>query len=117
MLVPRLLESAREQPTNSARDAQSVDTLFGIFARWMHQKKQANDVRMGNVVATAEGKLLRVTKCTYTQGAGRGQGTVQLEGKCIMTHTKHPLRYKTKDVVDVVRLEAKQYQFLYREST
>lgn len=62
--------------------------------------------------------MVRVIKYTYTQGAGRQLGHVQIEGKDIMgSGAKLPLRFKTKDMVNVVRLEEKRHQFLYEEST
>ena len=89
-----------------------------IQCMWMHdvKKKQANDVRVGNVISLSEGKrLVRVTKCMHIQGAARQLGNVQMECKDLATNAKVPLKYKTKDMVDTVRLEERMHQYLYEE--
>ena len=102
--------------TNLATDGYSNALKATIWRRWAHQKKQANDIRTGQVISLQGGKqLVRVTKYSYTQGQGRQLGSVLVEAKDVSTHANVPLRFKTKDMVDVVRMEEKRYQYLYRE--
>jgi elongation factor P len=80
------------------------------------KKKQANDVRVGNVISLNEGKrLVRVMQCSHIQGAARQLGNVQMMCKDLVTNAKVPLKYKTKDMVDIVRLEERVHQYLYEE--
>ncbi|WPT14062.1 Elongation factor P [Picochlorum sp. SENEW3] len=102
--------------TNLAADEYYYAFNNTIWRRWAHQKKQANDIRTGQVISLQGGKqLVRVTKYAYTQGQGRQLGSVLIEAKDVSTHVNVPLRFKTKDMVDVVRMEEKKYQYLYRE--
>lgn len=98
-------------------DQVTIGGCFSRFIRSIHaQKKQANDVRIGNVISLDNGeRLVRVTKCSHVQGAARQLGNVQIESKDLATNAKVPLKYKTKDVVDVVRLEERMHQYLYEE--
>lgn len=78
-------------------------------------KKQANDVRIGNVVSLAGGKqLARVTKFSHSQ-QGRQLAVVQLEARDVNSGSKLQLKYKTKDMVDIARLDERPHQFLYEE--
>ena len=61
-----------------------------------------------------DGKLMQVLKYSHAQ-TGRQLGNVQLEVRDIFTKSKRPLRLRPSDMVDVVRLEEKNYQFLYPE--
>jgi len=117
--------------------------LFQILqAMGVHTKKQANDVRskfslyhrpsrlrslliyliislpiqirIGNIL-DIDGRLLQVLKQAHAQGTGRQLGNVQLELRDILNKSKHPLRLRPSDMVDVVRLDEKKYQFLYQE--
>lgn len=103
-----------ELPVN---DHRATGSCAAQFLRWIHaQKKQANDIRAGNVISLDNGKrLVRVTKCTHIQGAARQLGNVQIECKDLATNAKVPLKYKTKDILDIVRLEERVHQYLYEE--
>jgi elongation factor P len=58
---------------------------------------------------------MQVLKQTHAQGAARQLGNVQLELRDISNKSKHPLKLRPSDMVDVVRLDEKTYQFLYQE--
>lgn len=100
----------------SARRIDPSSFVSDVIRCFHAQKKQANDVRVGNVISLENGKrLVRVTKCTHIQGAARQLGNVQIESKDLNTNAKVPLKYKTKDTLDIVRLEEKPHQYLYEE--
>lgn len=63
-----------------------------------------------------DGKLFQVLKATHSQGAGRQLGNVQLELRDVGTKSKKPLRLRPSDMINIVRLDERQYQFLYRDS-
>ena len=113
-ILETVLGTAEQTVPNNAPDSASF-VCRGL--RWVHaQKKQANDVRAGNVISLDDGRrLVRVIKCTHIQGAARQLGNVQIESKDLVTNAKVPLKYKTKDIVDVVRLEERVHQYLYEE--
>ncbi|KAL4536780.1 hypothetical protein Ndes2437B_g06184 [Nannochloris sp. 'desiccata'] len=85
-----------------------------LQAMGVHTKKQANDIRIGNIL-DIDGRLMQVLKQAHAQGTGRQLGNVQLELRDILNKSKHPLRLRPSDMVDVVRLDEKKYQFLYQE--
>ena len=61
------------------------------------------------------GRRLQVVKQQHTQGVGRQHGTVQLELRDLATRAKQQERRRPGDLLEVVRLEGRPYQFLYRE--
>jgi elongation factor P len=71
-------------------------------------------IRIGNIL-DVDGRLMQVLKQAHAQGTGRQLGNVQLELRDILTKSKHPLRLRPSDMVDVVRLDEKKFQFLYQE--
>lgn len=58
---------------------------------------------------------MQVLKFQHSQGAARQLGNVNLELRDVLTSSKHPLRIRTSDVVEVVRLDEKKFQYLYAE--
>ncbi|KAK9811306.1 hypothetical protein WJX72_001490 [[Myrmecia] bisecta] len=79
-------------------------------------KKQANEIRTGNII-DLNGRLLQVTKFQHTQGSGRQLGNVQLELRDLKLGSKHLERKRPYDMVEVARLEAKPFQFLYTDGS
>ena len=93
------------------------ELLIGSSSRRSHASttKQANDVRIGNVVSLAGGKqLARVTKFSHSQ-QGRQLAVVQLEARDVNSGSKLQLKFKTKDMVEIARLDERPHQFLYEE--
>lgn len=107
--VPRLLDELLSQRTATSQPFSSLPSLKNLT------KKQANDLRIGNVVSLAGGKqLARVTKFSHSQ-QGRQLAVVQLEARDVNSGSKLQLKYKTKDMVDIARLDERPHQFLYEE--
>lgn len=90
-------------------------TILRVLGRWIHAKKQASDIREGNVIETEDGRVLRVTKFSNSQGNARQLTIIHVEAKDVISHVKQSLRLKTRDMVNIVRLEEKLQQFLYEE--
>lgn len=86
----------------------------GLRTMSINFKKQANEVRSGNIIEI-EGRLMQVIKQAHTQGVGRQLGNVQLELRDMLNQSKKPLRLRPSDIVDVVRLDERTFQYLYRE--
>lgn len=99
--------------SNVGRDEAS-GILSGL-GRWIHSKKQASDIREGNVIETDDGRVLRVTKFINSQGNARQLTIIHVEARDVISHAKQSLRLKTRDMVNIVRLEEKLQQFLYEE--
>ena len=57
---------------------------------------------------------MQVLKYAHSQ-TGRQLGNIQLQLRDVITRAKHPLRLRPSDMVDVVRLEERTFQFLYQE--
>jgi hypothetical protein len=69
-------------------------------------------VRPGNILQV-DGKLLLVHKFNHAQGAARALGNVTLELRDVVSRSKHSMRVRPSDALEVVRLEEKRMQCLY----
>ena len=83
-------------------------------ARRLGAVVEANDVRPGNIIEV-NGRLMQVVKQNHSQGNARQIGNVQFELRDVLNKSKHPLRLRPSDMVDVVRLDERNFQFLYQE--
>jgi elongation factor P len=75
----------------------------------------ANSIRAGNVLEH-NGKLWIVSKTPSWAMPGKGGAFVQVEMKDVKTGTKLNERFRSTEEVERVRLDQKQYQFLYLEN-
>ncbi len=75
----------------------------------------ANSIRAGNVLEH-NGKLWIVSKTPSWAMPGKGGAFVQVEMKDVKTGTKLNERFRSTEEVEKVRLDQKQYQFLYLEN-
>jgi elongation factor P len=76
-------------------------------------KINGNAIRPGNVIEH-KGHLWRAVKIQHTQ-PGKGGAYLQVELKDIRDGTKLNERFRASEDVDKVRLDQRQYQFLYGE--
>jgi elongation factor P len=74
----------------------------------------ANSIRAGNVLEH-NGRLYVVNKTPSWAMPGKGGAFVQVEMKDIKTGTKINERFRSSEEVEKVRLDQKDYQFLYFE--
>ncbi len=72
-----------------------------------------NTIKPGNVIEH-KGGLWRAVKTQHTQ-PGKGGAYLQVELKNLRDGTKMNERFRSSERVEKVRLEQKDYQFLYRE--
>jgi len=76
-------------------------------------KINGNAIRPGNVIEH-EGRLWRAVKIFHTQ-PGKGGAFLQVELKDIRDGTKLNERFRSSETVERVRLDEKQYQFLFAD--
>lgn len=76
-------------------------------------KIQGNAIRPGNVIEH-KGRLWRAVKIQHTQ-PGKGGAYLQAELKEIRDGTKLNERFRSSESVERVRLDQREYQFLYAE--
>jgi elongation factor P len=76
-------------------------------------KETAISIRSGNVIEY-EGRLCVVLKNDIVQ-PGKGNAIAQLEIRDIRTGSKINARYRTQEMVERVRLEQDDYQYLYSD--
>jgi elongation factor P len=76
-------------------------------------KESAINIRSGNVIEY-EGKLCVVLKNDIIQ-PGKGASVAQFEIRDIRTGSKINARFRTQEMVERVRLEQDDYQFLYTD--
>jgi elongation factor P len=76
-------------------------------------KINSNAIRIGNVIEHG-GKPWVVVKTMHTQ-PGKGGAFVQAELKSLTGNTKTTQRFRSAESVELVRLDAKPYQYLYKE--
>ena len=75
--------------------------------------QNANSIRVGNIIEH-NGKLCAVMRTAHTQ-PGKGGAYVQMELRDIKTGTKLNERFRSSENLEKVRLDQKDYQFLYEE--
>jgi elongation factor P len=75
-------------------------------------KINANSIRAGNVLEH-NGRLCVVTRTPDHTMPGKGGAFVQVEMKDIKTGTKITERFRSSEDVERVRLDQKEYQFLF----
>jgi elongation factor P len=71
------------------------------------------DIRPGNILEY-EGGIWKVAKIQHTQ-PGKGGAYMQVEMKNLQDGRKTNVRFRSADTVEKVRLETKDYQFLYED--
>ena len=76
-------------------------------------KINGNSIRIGNVIEH-EGRLWRAMKAQHTM-PGKGGAFMQVELKDLKSGTKLNTRFRSADTVEVVSLERKDFQYLYKE--
>jgi elongation factor P len=72
------------------------------------------DIRPGNIIEY-EGGIWRAVKIQHTQ-PGKGGAYMQVEMKNLIDGRKTNVRFRSAETVERVRLDTKDYQFLYRDS-
>src|ERR1043166_4436137 len=76
-------------------------------------KINGNAIKVGNIVEH-QGRLWRAVKTMHTQ-PGKGGAYLQVELKDIRDGTKLNERFRSSETVERVRLDEKDYQYLYAE--
>ncbi len=71
------------------------------------------DIRPGNIIEY-EGGIWKVAKIQHTQ-PGKGGAYMQVEMKNLQDGRKTNVRFRSADNVERVRLDTKDYQFLYED--
>ncbi|WP_305095890.1 elongation factor P [Croceibacterium aestuarii] len=71
------------------------------------------DIRPGNILEY-EGGIWKVAKIQHTQ-PGKGGAYMQVEMKNLQDGRKTNIRFRSADTVEKVRLDTKDYQFLYED--
>src|SRR5256885_16698890 len=71
------------------------------------------EIRPGNIIEY-EGGIWRAVKIQHTQ-PGKGGAYMQVELKNLVDGRKTNVRFRSAEVVERVRLDTKDYQFLYRD--
>ena len=73
------------------------------------------DIRPGNILEY-EGGIWKVAKTQHTQ-PGKGGAFMQVEMKNLIDGRKTNVRFRSADTVEKVRLDTKDYQFLYEDGS
>lgn len=71
------------------------------------------DIRPGNILEY-EGGIWKVAKIQHTQ-PGKGGAYMQVEMKNLVDGRKNNVRFRSADTVERVRLDTKDFQYLYEE--
>jgi elongation factor P len=71
------------------------------------------DIRPGNIIEY-EGGIWRAVKTQHTQ-PGKGGAYMQVEMKNLIDGRKNNVRFRSAETVERVRLDTKDFQFLYAE--
>ncbi len=76
-------------------------------------KINGNAIRPGNIIEH-QGRLWRAVRIQHTQ-PGKGGAYLQVELKEVRDGTKLNERFRSSETVERVRLDEKEYQFLFRD--
>jgi elongation factor P len=76
-------------------------------------KINGNSIRPGNIIEH-QGRLWRAARIQHTQ-PGKGGAYLQVELKDIRDGTKLNERFRSSETVERVRLDSKEYQFLFKD--
>ena len=71
------------------------------------------DIRPGNIIEY-EGGIWRAVKIQHTQ-PGKGGAYMQVEMKNLIDGRKNNVRFRSAETVERVRLDTKDFQFLFRD--
>lgn len=71
------------------------------------------DIRPGNIIEYEDG-LWRAVKIQHTQ-PGKGGAYMQVELKNLIDGRKNNVRFRSAETVEKVRLDTREYQYLYAE--
>tara|TARA_B100000029_G_scaffold314045_1_gene306493 strand:+ start:405 stop:977 length:573 start_codon:yes stop_codon:yes gene_type:complete len=77
-------------------------------------KIDGNEIKIGNIIEH-KNKLWKVIKTQHTQ-PGKGGAYLQVELKDLKHGTKLNERFRSSESVEKIRLEEKNYQYLYKEN-
>jgi len=90
----------------------ALDTLFR-HRKLNGMKISGVDIRPGNILEY-EGGIWKVAKIQHTQ-PGKGGAFMQVEMKNLIDGRKTNVRFRSADTVERVRLDTKDFQFLYED--
>lgn len=85
--------------------------LFLILEEAFMAKISGVDIRPGNIIEYEKG-IWKVAKTQHTQ-PGKGGAFMQVEMKNLIDGRKTNVRFRSQDTVEKVRLDTKDFQFLY----
>jgi len=87
--------------------------LFPNLKAFVMAKISGVDIRPGNILEYEKG-IWKVAKTQHTQ-PGKGGAFMQVEMKNLIDGRKTNVRFRSADTVERVRLDTKDFQFLYAE--
>src|SRR3982751_720777 len=106
--------SASTTSWHEPRRALRRPRLFPPFSRETDMKISGVDIRPGNIIEY-EGGIWRAVKIQHTQ-PGKGGAYMQVEMKNLIDGRKTNVRFRSAETVERVRLDTKDYQFLFADS-
>src|SRR3954447_7129805 len=112
-LLPRVVEGPAPLASGAGR-ARSPPGSFYTFSRETDMKISGVDIRPGNIIEY-EGGIWRAVKIQHTQ-PGKGGAYMQVEMKNLIDGRKTNVRFRSAETVERVRLDTKDYQFLFADS-
>src|SRR3982751_397735 len=105
--------SASTTSWHEPRRALRRPRLFPPFSRETDMKISGVDIRPGNIIEY-EGGIWRAVKIQHTQ-PGKGGAYMQVEMKHLIYGRKTNVRFRSAETVERVRLDTKDFQFLYHD--
>jgi elongation factor P len=84
-----------------------------FFQRFLGMKISGVDIRPGNIIEY-EGGIWRAVKIQHTQ-PGKGGAYMQVEMKNLIDGRKTNVRFRSAETVERVRLDTKDFQFLFHD--
>jgi elongation factor P len=113
--IKRAFDQKRASPCPTTDNRLERQRLFSTTSdrqAW-RMKISGVDIRPGNILEY-EGGIWRVAKTQHTQ-PGKGGAFMQVEMKNLIDGRKTNVRFRSADTVEKVRLDTKDFQYLYAE--
>src|SRR5690348_6424689 len=111
--LPEKRRRAREPLSSPGRQAARWRGSFPTLSPREDMKISGVDIRPGNIIEY-EGGIWRAVKIQHTQ-PGKGGAYMQVEMKNLIDGRKTNVRFRSAETVERVRLDTKDYQFLYHD--
>src|ERR1700748_302762 len=112
-MVERHADQSLSAPCREKGERLGPARSFKLYPKRPDMKISGGDIRPGNIIEY-EGGIWRAVKIQHTQ-PGKGGAYMQVELKNLIDGRKNNVRFRSAETVERIRLDTKDFQYLYAE--